>query len=119
MRLVVRPNRMDYESARQLVLTEGSGPEGIVVSVRMGSIPATERMQPLLAALECVFHQLQGSTEIDRDLANALFGLSFHVQGDIDGRISRNIETRDGFLDNEMVRMFLLVESIFEDEAMF
>jgi len=109
---------MDFDQARQLVVTEGVGEDGIVVAIRMGDIPSGSRMAPLLTGLEVIYQHLHGHHEIDRELANALFGLTFHVQGEIDGMISSGTEIPDTFIEDEMVRMFLLVESILEDEWM-
>ncbi|EKV01493.1 hypothetical protein Lepto7375DRAFT_3664 [Leptolyngbya sp. PCC 7375] len=109
---------MEFDAARQIVLAEGMGENGIVVSVRMGDIPSSDRMAPLLTALETVYRNLQGQNTIDRDLANALHGLTFHIQGDINGMLGRGITIPKRFIADEMVRLFLLAESILEDEWM-
>lgn len=110
---------MDLQDAEKLVIEEGTDESGLVVAVRMGDIPDSARMGRLLDALEAVFHGHRGKSTLERELANALFGLSFHIQGEIDGRLSRSVDTREAFIHDEMVRMFLLIESIFEDEEMF
>ena len=107
---------MSPQEAVSIILQEGTGDEGLVVGVRMGTIPNSERMARLLAALETVFHDLHGRQAIDRRLALALFALSFHIQGDVDGMLGRQQAIREEFVGDEMVRMFLLIESIFEDE---
>ena len=71
-----------------------------------------------LAIQEVVYRNLQGPGVIDRELANALHGLTFHIQGDIDGMLERGIVVSDRFISNELVRMLLMVESILEDEWM-
>ena len=49
---------MDFGDARQLVLKEGIGEDGILVSIRMGEIPPSSRMVQLLSALEIVYQHL-------------------------------------------------------------
>ncbi len=107
---------MNFADARRLVIAEGIGEQGLTLAVRMSDIPDAHRMRRLLDALQIVFNNFRGESSLDRELASALFCLAFHVQGDIDGHIDRGIELRPTFVDDEMVRMFLLIESIFEDE---
>ena len=113
-----RPESAEFKDARELVLKEGLGEEGIVAAVRMGNIPSSDRMSPLLASLEVVYRDLHGRGVIDRELANALHGLTFHIQGDINGMLDRGIAVSDRFISDELTRMFLMVESILEDKWM-
>lgn len=110
---------MNAQEARKRVIEEGSGEEGIAVAIRMGVIPDSDRMAGLLESLEEIFSQSRGDASLDRELANALFGLAFHVQGEVDAMLSRGSELRESFIDDELVRMFLLIESIFEDDELF
>ena len=109
---------MNIDDARRLVLTEGMGPDGMVVAIRTGNLPSSERVEQLLVALESLYHGLHGQDSISRDLANALHGLTFHIQGEIHAMLCRGTAIRAGFIDDELVRLFLLAESILEDEWM-
>lgn len=109
---------MNLDESKELIIAEGIGEDGIVVQMREGGFPTSDRMQRLLDALDTLFRHLKGSSTLDRNLAHALFALSFHVQGDIGGMIGRGWEIPGSFLDDEMVKMFLAIEGIFQDEWM-
>ena len=109
---------MTNEEAIKLVVHEGlTGESGVVVMVSMGEDPGRERMAALLEALEVVREELRGQAFLDRELAHVLFRLAFHVQRDVERWLSQGRVWREEFVDEEMVRMFELIESIFGDEA--
>ena len=107
---------MEIDEAQKLILDEGLGEDGIVVAIRMGDIPSFDRMNQLLIALETIYISLKGQKMIDRNLALAFHGLTFHIQGNIDNMLDRGIHIPETFIQDTMVRMFLIIESILEDE---
>lgn len=109
---------MDFDDAKSLALAEGSGEQGLCVDLRMGRIPTPQRMARLLRALEVIYQPLCGSQTIDRRLAGALYGLAFHVQGEIDQMLAGGHVIPEAFIEHDMVKMFLLVESVLTDEWM-
>jgi hypothetical protein len=70
---------MDSEQAFAIVIREGSGENGMVVETRSGIDPGVERVRELECALEVVARVIDSDATIDRALANALYGLSFHM----------------------------------------
>ena len=104
---------MDFNEAKKLILNSGVD---LVVGVRMGDYPSPETLTPILNALKIIFDYYQNSDEIDKELACVLFGLGFHIQGEVDGALSKGICVPEQFLEQGMVSLFLRVESIFEGE---
>ncbi len=107
---------MNYEKARALVAVEAHEEQGLVSVLRQGEFPASKRMENLLEALQAVFQYLQGHNVLDRKLADGLFGIGFHVEGQIDALIDKGVTIPSRFLEHQLMRLFLMIESIFADK---
>jgi hypothetical protein len=107
---------MSLEDAVALIVSEArpSG-DSLLVSVRNGEDPGTERMRQLILALATVFHALIGQAEIDRSLAAALFTLGSDVPLTISSLASKGQSWRRGFMEVEVYELLMGVQSIFED----
>jgi hypothetical protein len=70
---------MDFAQALKLVIREGTAVDGMVVETRAGIDPGTDRVCRLRDALAIVMSETSNDSQLDRQLANALFGLSFHM----------------------------------------
>ena len=109
---------MEINDALQLVQREGLGEDGLVARIRLGEFPSTQQMEALFAALEVIYKELRGAKVMDRNLALALFSLGFHVQGHVDGTLAKGLDIPVTFVEDGMVKLFLAVESILQDECM-
>lgn len=98
---------MTPEQALELVIFEGTNIEGMVVGVRSCDDPGPERVQKLYQALLIVERSLQGESSLDRNLANALNGLTFHMSASLEGW-----QNCDWI--NDYVRILAVIESIFD-----
>src|SRR5262249_33801594 len=107
-------NRMTAQQALDLVARESLGEDGLPVVVRRGEEPDRERMAMLLGALRIVEKALRGQPTLDRKLACQLHALSFDVQGQVEGWLSRGATYTPEFLD-ELGEMFELIGYIFAD----
>ncbi len=106
---------MNIEEARSLLLFEGSAPNGIVVATRVFEFPNVLRIEVLSEALEQIFIHYREIDQIEKNIANALFAVSFHVQSNIEAAIEQQIEVPERFLE-EILIVYILVESIFENK---
>ncbi len=109
---------MNADEALKIVYHESFDLDGIVTETRGGKLPAPERMKALHDALTVMFHHLQSSDTLDRRLANALFGLSFHVESNVANLHRHTQSVPQDFFDNSLMPLLLLIESIFENEWM-
>ena len=108
---------MSPEEAVALIISEArTSGHGVLVSVRRGEDPGTERMRNLISALSTVFHWLVGEAELDRDLAAALFRLGSDVPLTISSLASKGQSWRRAFMEVEVYEMLIVVQSIFEDK---
>src|SRR5687767_12074921 len=107
---------MTPAEARQLILSEGIGEQGIVVLTRMGNDPGPARMHRLLEALYVEFTELGDSQTIDRELAYALFGLANHVEANVNSWMSRGAKWPDRLAERDLPELLMAVESILAGE---
>lgn len=107
---------MDTTEARQLILEEGIGSDGIVVLFRMGEDPGPDRMARVVEAIRVVFDDLSGAETLDRQLAYALFGLGTYTESQVSSWIRAGRTWRDDFTAMELPALLMAVESIFADE---
>ena len=106
---------MSLKEAVALIISEAhAGGKNLPNTVRRGEDPGTERMLDLISALSTVFHYLEGQTELDRNLAAALFTLGSDVPLTISSLANRGHLWRRGFMEDEVYRMLTEVQSIFE-----
>jgi len=106
---------MNFEEARNLLLFEGNARNGIVAASRMCNFPNTLRVEVLCEALEEIFLHYKEIDQVDKTIANALFGISFHVQSNIEAANEQRAEIPESFLE-EILIVYILVESIFENK---
>ena len=107
---------MSIEDAVALIISEArTSGDGLLVSVRKGEDPGTERMHKLILALSTVFNSLKGQAELDRQLASALFTLGSDVPLTISSLASRGQNWRRAFMEVEVYELLMGVQSIFED----
>ena len=107
---------MSPEEAVSLIISEArTVGEGLLVSIRNGEDPGTERMLRLISALQTVFHDLSKQAELDRHLAAALFTLGSDLPLTISALASQGQSWRQGFMEVEVYELLMAVQSIFED----
>jgi len=107
---------MSLEDAVSLIVSEArSTGDGLLVSVRNGEDPGTERMVRLIAALRTVFDALSKQAELERHLAAALFTLGSDLPLTISALASQGQVWRRGFMEVEVYELLMAVQSIFED----
>jgi hypothetical protein len=107
---------MTSEEAIALIISEaGTGVDSLLITVRRGEDPGSERMRQLSLALSTVFQSLEGDLELDRRLASALFTLGSDVPLTISSLASRGHTWRSGFMEDEVYELLMGVQSIFED----
>lgn len=107
---------MTLEDALALIIKEArSGGDSLLVKVRGGEDPGSERMYLLIEALKTLFHSINGHVELNRQLASALFTLGSDVPLTISSLASRGHNWRKGFMETEVYELLVGVQSIFED----
>lgn len=107
---------MTLIDARALIIAEaGASGESLLVTVRSGHDPGSDRMRQLLLALSTVFHSLEGHLDLDRTLAAALYTLGSDVPLTISSWASKGHNWRSGFMEDEIYQLLMSVQSIFED----
>ena len=106
---------MNIGEARSLLFFEGYNRNGIVIASRMFEFPNALRIKALSKALEQIFLHYKEIDKIERNIVNALFGISFHVQSSIEAAIEQKVEVPERFLE-EILIVYLMVESIFENK---
>jgi hypothetical protein len=107
---------MNLEEALALIINESrSSGESLLVKVRNGEDPGSERMYRLIEALKTLFNSINGHVELNRQLASALFTLGSDVPLSISSLASRGHNWRRGFMEVEVYELLVGVQSIFED----
>ncbi|MDT5062868.1 MAG: hypothetical protein QOH63_3327 [Acidobacteriota bacterium] len=107
---------MTSEEAIALIISEVSeSGESLLMTVRRGEDPGSERMRRLNLALHIVFQSLENHPELERDLAAALFTLGSDVPLTISSLAGRGHSWRRGFMEDEVYQLLMGVQSIFED----
>jgi hypothetical protein len=107
---------MTSEEAIALIISEaGASRESLLMTVRRGEDPGSERMRSLSLALSTVFQAIESHPELDRNLAAALFTLGSEVPLTISSLASKGHSWRSGFMEDEVYEMLMGVQSIFED----
>jgi hypothetical protein len=106
---------MTLKEAIELILSEShAGGADLPGAVRRGEDPGSERMQQLSAALTTVFESLAGHTEINRQLAAALFTLGADVPLMVSAWANKGHTWRTEFMQQEIYKLLTGVQSIFE-----
>lgn len=107
---------MTQHEARDLILEEALGPDGLVVALRMGDDPGAERMARAIEAVRVVFANLRGAEAIDRPLAHALFGLAYHGESQLESWRRQGRDWRPALVAEEMPALAMAVASVFAGE---
>ena len=68
---------MSPEYARKLLLAEGLGIDGIVVTVRMGRDPGEERLRRVRDAIDVVSEHTKDDERLDRELTLAMWCIGY------------------------------------------
>lgn len=100
---------MDLSTAQQLIVHEGTDPQGLVVEARAGIDPGRERVRTLIDALQSIYEAMHDETSIDRQLAYAMYSLAAHLGDTI--AAWQECEWIDDYAE-----MLAVIESIFEGE---
>ena len=110
---------MTLQEALELILSEShEGGADLPGVIRRGDDPGSERMARLTAALATVFESLAGHTEINRQLAAALFTLGADVPLMVSSWASKGHVWRPEFMEEEIYKLLTAVQSIFEDRSL-
>ena len=70
---------MNSAEAFAVVVREGTADDGMVIEMRAGIDPGQQRVRRLCDALAILVDETASDSTLDRNLANALYGLSFHM----------------------------------------
>ncbi len=95
-----------------LVFHEAFDESGIELEARLGKCPSTERLTSLSAALANVAATMEGEDTIDRRLATALFGLSFHFEASM--AAIRDVRDVADDVDAAILELFDVIEQFFD-----
>jgi hypothetical protein len=107
---------MSTDDAVALIISEArNSGSGLLISLRNGEDPGTERMRQLVSALRTIFDALHGQAELDRQLAAALYTLGSDVPLTISALASKGQSWRREFMEVEVYELLIGVQSIFED----
>jgi hypothetical protein len=106
---------MDRESAKELILAEGLGENGLIILARMGDEPPKDRMEALLRALKIIFDESREEKVIDRALAHALFNLGVRLPQEIESWTRQGVKFRESLLSLEIIALLSAIESVLED----
>jgi hypothetical protein len=110
---------MTLTEAIELILSEShAGGADLPGVVRRGEDPGSERMRQLSDALAAVFESLAGHTEINRQLAAALFTLGADVPLIVSAWANKGHTWRPEFVQHEIYKLLTGVQSIFEGRAL-
>jgi len=109
---------MTLQEAIELILSEShEGGADLPGVIRRGEDPGTERMERLIAALGTVFESLTGHTEINRQLAAALFTLGADIPLMVSAWAGKGHVWRPEFMEQEIYKLLTGVQSIFEGRS--
>lgn len=92
------------------------GENSLPLMARMGEDPGPEYFATLKIQLRELFTCLENKTAIDRELANALFGLAHTAQVHYQAAIDHGKTFRDDLMDPDLLEIEMMVESIFSGE---
>ncbi len=96
---------------KEVLLREG-GSNGFAFDVRMGGEPSADRVERVLEALRAFAPASKSWSTIPKDLACALYVLSFHVSGEVEGAESRGREFGPAVVEL-FPQMYELIDEIF------
>ena len=110
---------MTLNEALELILSEShEGGADLPGVIRRGEDPGTERMERLIAALHTVYESIAGHTEINRQLAAALFTLGADVPLMVSALANKGHVWRPHFMEQEIYKLLTSVQSIFEGRSL-
>lgn len=105
---------MDYETARRLLIdqTNLSVSDTFLGRLGHGKPPVPGQVTSILLALKVVFDALKDQTDIDRELASALFSISNEAKRLFDSGLGRSLDCPP-LLNEDLGRIAIAVKSIF------
>lgn len=107
---------MNTEEAKQFVVAQGIGPDGLTVQARMGSDPGAAVFDQLIVALRELTTSLADQDLVEKDLALALFSLAAHVPSQYEIWSGRGITFRSDLMGSDIYRLACAAESVFVGE---
>ena len=107
---------MNTEEAKQFVVAQGIGPDGLVVQARMGSDPGAAVFDQLIVALRELTTSLADQDLIEKELALALFSLGVHVPSQYETWSGRGITFRSGLMGSDIYGLACAVAGVFVGE---
>jgi hypothetical protein len=111
----VEAAQMTVEDSTSLIMKEAFDEDGLVVGLRAGADPGSDRVSRLLQALKVLFDSNSGKSMLDRRLAGALFGIAYSIQSITCTRTPANSWSKE-FMEIERDQICCAVESVFYDQ---
>lgn len=107
---------MDYETAYRFLINQGTtstpAVETFLLRLKQGKPPIPGQVTSILLALKVVFEALRDSPTLDRELADALFLLSWEGRQQFEAKRKAGVSWPP-LLDEDLVRIALATKSIF------
>ena len=107
---------MDYETARRFLINQaldsGQNSDAFLVRLKQGEPPIPGQVTSILLALKIVFDALQGISQLDRELACAIYLLSSESRQQFDTYRRAGV-IWPPLLDQDIGRIAVAVRSIF------
>lgn len=109
---------MDYEAARRLLIEQSTEttPDTVLARLQQSQPPVPGQVTSMLLALKVVSDSLRGAKSIDRELAFALFLLSYEARRLFDAGL-RNSADCPPLLNEDLERITKAVKNIFSGVA--
>lgn len=107
---------MDYKTARSFLITQGMASEqnsdALLVRLNRGKAPIPGQVTNILLALKIMFENLQGVSNLDRELIYALYQLSYESRQHFEAGRRSGVDWPP-LLDEDLKRITTAVKSIF------
>lgn len=105
---------MDYEAARRFLIEQSTEtiPDSVLSRLQQGQPPIPGQVTTTLLALKVVFDSLRGAKTLDRELASALFLLSYDARQQFDAGLRRSLDCPP-LLNEDLDRIAKAAKSIF------
>ncbi len=110
---------VDYQTAHNILITQGTDaaqhPDSLLQCLSQGKPPIPGQVTTILLALKVLFEGLREATQLDRELAAALFILATQSRQYFDAGDRAGIEWTP-LLNDDLDRIARAVHSIFQGE---
>lgn len=104
------------ELKKSLVDKGYASENSLPVMARMGEDPGNDYFENIKNELRELFDLLEGSLQIDRELACGLFGIAHIASVNYQAAIGHGATFRDDLMDPDMLEVEMMVDSIFSGE---